>query len=155
MSSLTQTFKPSKQHPKTAMTRARIRLSKIAGVSLQSDMDEVRLIQNGISVVTFDEIKKLGALPTELGWIIKPRTLTHRKNKKEPLTQEESGRWLRAAKTQALALEVFGNQDKASIWLHKPRKKFGDQTAADLIQTEAGAHLVEDTLNQIDSGYFA
>lgn len=77
------------------------------------------------------------------------------RSNKEPLTQEESGRWLRAAKAQALALEVFGDQVKASQWLHKPRKQFEGQTAMGLIQTEAGAQLVEDTLNQIDSGYFA
>ncbi len=150
-----QKFIPENQPQDTAMTRARLRLSTLAGVKIKNVMDEVRLTQEGISVSVYDSIRQLGASPAELAWVIKPRTLTHRKNKKEPLTQEESGRWLRAAKTQALAIEVFGCTDKALTWLHKPRKRFGNQSAAELIQTEAGAQLVEETLNQIDSGYFA
>jgi len=50
---------------------------------------------------------------------------------------------------------VFGNHSKASAWLHKPRKAFNHQNAIDIMRTEPGAKLVEDTLNQIDVGYFA
>ena len=68
---------------------------------------------------------------------------------------EKSARWLRAAKICALAEEVFGKKDKASTWLHKPRKAFDNQSAIIIMQTEPGAKLVEDTLNQIDADYFA
>lgn len=155
MSAVFKTFKPTGLQGQTAMARARVRMSEVTGLEINNAMDEIRLTQQGISVSVYESIKSLGASTAELGWIIKPRTLTHRKDKKESLTQEESGRWLRAAKVQALALEVFGDQDKAAIWLHKPRKQFDNQPASFLIQTEVGAQLVEDTLNQIDSGYFA
>lgn len=156
MSATPQAFIPSQNYEKTAMARARARLGKMTGVCLNTPMDEVRLTQTGVSITIYSEsLKQLGRNSSDLNWVIKPRTLTHRKAKKEPLTQEESGRWLRAAKTQALADEVFGSVEKASIWLHKARKKFGGQSAVELIQTEAGAQLVEDTLNQIDSGYLA
>jgi len=151
----TERFTPTNNSQTTALSRARARLGEIAGVKLVTTLDEVRLTQAGVSVQVFDAIKQLGAVSSELSWIIKPRTLSHRKSKSEPLTQEESGRWLRAAKMQALALEVFGNPDKASAWLHKARRQFGGQNAVSLVQTEAGAQLVQDTLGQIDSGYFA
>lgn len=155
MSSISETFTPSIKSGQTAMIRARARLGSLVGVSINSPMDEVRLTQTGVSVSAFETLKQFGATPTELSWIIKPRTLTHRKSKKEPLTPEESGRWLRAAKIQALAIEVFGDQAKANAWLHKSRQQFGQQSPLDLIKTEAGAVLVEDLLNQIDAGYFA
>lgn len=77
------------------------------------------------------------------------------KARHERLTADETGRWFRAAKVHALASEVFGDEAKAMQWLHKPRKIFADLSAMEVIQTEAGAKLVEEALGQIDSGYFA
>ena len=68
---------------------------------------------------------------------------------------EKSARWLRTTKICALAEEVFGQKNKAFTWLHRPRKGFNNQNAITIMQTEPGAKLVEDTLNQIDAGYFA
>jgi putative toxin-antitoxin system antitoxin component (TIGR02293 family) len=132
-----------------------VAVSNLAGVPLKTSLDEVRLTQHGIAPEAIELLKQLGASSSELHWIIKPRTLAHRKSKKEDLTQEETGRWLRAAKVQALALEVFGDKEKAFAWLQGHRRNFGNQSAQVLIQSEAGAQLVEDTLNQIDAGYFA
>lgn len=155
MSATAPVFKPSPIPQRTASWRAMVKVGKIAGVTLKTPLDEVRLTQQGIPPVALESLKQFGASSTELHWIIKPRTLAHRKTKRESLTPEETGRWLRAAKVQMLALEVFGDQQKAIAWLHKARKRFGDQTAMAIMQSEVGAQLVEDTLNQIDAGYFA
>lgn len=146
-------FTPSIKPKKTAHRRAMIAVGKLAGVSLESSMDEVRLTQNGVACEAIDRLKDLGTPNTTLRWIIKPRTLSTRKNNQKHLTPDETERWLRVAKIQALALEVFEGQEKANSWLQKPKRKFGDHSASVLIQCEAGAQLVEDTLNQIDSGY--
>lgn len=79
-----------------------------------------------------DALIKRGYSAGELSWVIKPRTLSHRRQKHERLSSEETGRWL-----------------------HKTRKLFDGLNAIEMIQTEAGARLVEDALNQIDAGYFA
>lgn len=155
MSATASVFTPSTDRRHTASVRALAAVSELAGVSLKTPLDEVRLTQRGIAAAAFDSLKKFGVSAAELQWIIKPRTLAHRKSKAESLTQEETGRWLRAAKVQALALEVFGDQQKAITWLHKPRQRFADQSAMQILQSEAGAQLVEDMLNQIDAGYFA
>lgn len=154
MSASAPIFKPAATQ-NTAWSRAMITVGTIAETPLNGPLDEVRLTRCGIKPGVMDALKQLGASATELNWIIKPRTLTHRKAKNEKLTPEETGRWLRAAKVQALADEVFGNKEKAVGWLHKPRKRFDNQSAMTLIQSEAGAQLVEETLNQIDAGYFA
>tara|TARA_R110002050_G_scaffold17413_15_gene51796 strand:+ start:823 stop:1278 length:456 start_codon:yes stop_codon:yes gene_type:complete len=49
---------------------------------------------------------------------------------------------------------VFGSPEIASRWLNKPRKKFKDRSAIDLALTEAGAKVVAEELERIDSGYF-
>lgn len=155
MSATASVFTPTADPTCTASVRALAAVGKLVGVSLKTPLDEIKLTQRGIAAVAFDSLKKFGATASELHWIIKPRTLAHRKSKAECLTQEETGRWLRAAKAQALALEVFGDQEKAVAWLHMPRQRFADQSAMEILQSEAGAQLVEDTLNQIDAGYFA
>jgi putative toxin-antitoxin system antitoxin component (TIGR02293 family) len=155
MSTSAPIFKPSQSTTPTASMRAMVAVSKIAGVSLKTPLDEVQLTQRGIAPVALDSLKQLGVATADLQWIIKPRTLAHRKNKSESLTPAETGRWLRAAKVQALAQEVFVDQNKALKWLHKTRAIFGGQSAIVIMQSEAGAQLVEDTLNQIDAGYFA
>lgn len=148
-------YKPGLEEQETALARAMRRVSEITGMPIQGTLDEIRLIQTGVQPVLLESLRQFGFSQSESHWIIKPRTLAHRKSRKELLTQEETGRWLRAIKILALAIEVFGNQDKASEWLRKSRSRFGGHSALDIMQNEPGAQLVEETLNQIDSGYFA
>ncbi len=155
MSNPESVYKPSQPVPPTAFVRAMILVGKAVNTELKNPVDEVRLTQRGIRPIAVNALKDWGATASELGWIIKPRTLAHRKAKLENLTPEETGRWLRVAKAQALAFEVFGNPQKGSAWLHKVNQPFEGQTAMDLLKTEAGAQLVMDTLNELDAGYFA
>ena len=155
MSSIAEAYTPYSANQQTASARAMMAVAELAGTSLKTALDEVRLTQRGLSPSAMDKIKKLGVAAGDLHWIIKPRTLAHRKSKKELLTPDETGRWLRAAKVQALALEVFGDQHKALNWLNKPRQRFGNQPAIEMVKSEPGAQLVEETLNQLDAGYFA
>jgi putative toxin-antitoxin system antitoxin component (TIGR02293 family) len=148
-------FEPTIDPQPSAYNRALLRVSEMAKGNIRNQLDEIALTQAGIMPTAVEKLAKSIVTINELSWVIARRTLTHRKNKGEKLTPEESGRWLRAAKICALAEEVFGDKEKASTWLHKPRKAFNAQNAIAIMQTEAGARLVEDTLNQIDAGYFA
>lgn len=148
-------FKPTVGPKSTAYNRALVRVGKMASKTIKGPLDEIALTQKGVKPAAVENLAKSIVSINELGWVIARRTLTHRKNKGERLTPEESGRWLRAAKAYALAEEVFGAKEKASAWLHKPRKAFNDQSAITIMQSEPGAKLVENTLNQIDAGYIA
>lgn len=148
-------FKPTVRPQTSAYSRVLIRVSEMVKGNIKNQFDEIALTQTGVKPAAVEVLAKSIVTINELSWVIARRTLTHRKNKGERLTPEESGRWLRAAKICALAEEVFGNQDKASTWLHKSRKSFANQSAITIMQTESGAKLVEDALNQIDAGYFA
>lgn len=70
------------------------------------------------------------------------------------LTIAESGRALRLERISAMADRVFGNHEKAQRWLRKPSRVL-NQVPIDLLQSEAGATLVEDELNHIAYGIVA
>ena len=148
-------FTPKAKHTKSASTRALIQVGAILNISIKTPVDMVKVTRNGIAPDAVDALVERGFTRSEISWIVPARTLTHRRQKKERLTADESGRWLRAAKLRALAEVVLGDEAKAIQWLHKPRKSFDNLSAMELMQTEAGAQLVEEFLGQLDSGYFA
>lgn len=57
---------------------------------------------------------------------------------------------LRIARVSALAVKVFGNQDRATRWLRRPRREFGGISPLEMMETEAAARQVEALLQQID-----
>jgi hypothetical protein len=71
------------------------------------------------------------------------------------LTQTEIDRANRLARIVELSERVFGDAEKSSRWLKKPRAKLSGQTPLALIATDAGAAVVEEMLHRIDHGMFA
>ena len=126
---------------------------KAIGVAVNTDADMTKAVEHGFSVRTLDALKDRGVTDKEIGdLIIKPRTLSHRKAGSGRLTVEESDRAARVARVIALAESTFANQDKAHRWLHKNLVSLDDRRPIDLIQTTAGARLVEDILAKIAWG---
>lgn len=142
------------QYP-TAYTRVLIRVGKMANWEIRDGLDEIALTQKGIDAIAMEALVGSVLSADDLNWIVEYRTWIRRKEKCERLTPDESGRWLRAAKIVVLAEEVFGDTAKASRWLHKPHRAFNNQNAIEIMRTESGAALIEENLNQVDSGYLA
>ena len=86
--------------------------------------------------------------------MIPPRTLKHRRQRKEPLSPEESDRLARVAKMYELAVKVYGNREDGREWLLHPMSRYEGEHRS-LLQTEAGERLCEEFLYQIDEGVFA
>jgi putative toxin-antitoxin system antitoxin component (TIGR02293 family) len=145
-------FTPEKAS-KGVSARVMARVGSILHIGLKTPLDVVRVSREGIVTSAVDLLVDQGFNRRDLAWIIPLRTLTHRREKGQKLTTDETERWLRAAKISALAQEVLG-ADKAMAWLNKPRKVFDGLSAMELIKTEPGASLVEETLIQLDEGYF-
>jgi putative toxin-antitoxin system antitoxin component (TIGR02293 family) len=145
-------FTPEKAS-KGVSARVMARVGSILHIGLKTPLDVVRVSREGIVTSAVDLLVDQGFNRRDLDWIIPLRTLTHRREKGQKLTTDETERWLRAAKISALAQEVLG-ADKAMAWLNKPRKVFDGLSAMELIKTEPGASLVEETLIQLDEGYF-
>ena len=115
----------------------------------------VALHREGVVPELVDVLIDRGFTRRELDWIVPARTLAYRRRKKERLKPGETARFLRAVKILATAETVFGNREKALLWLRKPRGTFGGTSAMELMRTEAGGQLVEEALGQVDEGFFA
>ena len=87
--------------------------------------------------------------------VVPKRTLARRVAHDEPLTIEETDKTLRLARVDQLASRVFGDDQKASRWLRKPKTALGGKSPLSYLATEAGARAVEEMLNRIDHGLFA
>lgn len=123
------------------------------GFRIVSDADMARAVERGFSVKAIAALGKTGVSDEEIGdLIIKPRTLSHRKEKRQRLTVEESDRAARVARVMALAGKTFANEDKADRWLHKNLNALDGRRPIDLVRTAAGARIVEDILARIAWG---
>ncbi len=155
MSSHAMIFKPSQAHREGPGVQAMVLIGKLLDLPIRSALDMARIARSGVAANAVDILIDQGFTRGETGWIVAPRTLTHRRRKNEPLSPEETGRLLRAAKLHAMAGIVLGDEERARRWLHKPRATFGGVSAMEMMQTEYGGQVVEETLGQLDAGYFA
>lgn len=121
----------------------------------KAERDLPEIVASRVAPESIDRLVDAGIPSRHLEFIIPPRTLSHRKNRGERLTLDESDRALRAARLLALADTVFGDHIKALVWLGAPASLFAGKSAFELMISEAGARLVEDALLRVDEGYFA
>jgi putative toxin-antitoxin system antitoxin component (TIGR02293 family) len=127
-------------------------IAEIMGGHKGDSPDE--LIREGVPLEALDRLAQLGVDTTQLG-IIKPRTLSHRRDRGEPLSPAEGDRLYRAGKIILLAEEVFGSREKAAKWLQKPRKALGGLTALEAVVTTPGYEAAEELLEQLRHGFAA
>ena len=103
-----------------------------------------------------DDLRKLGFSNEELFRIVAPRrTLARRKEKGEPLSSVESDRALRLERIAEHAERVFGSGEKAQRWLRSEIIALEGARPIDLLQSETGAHIVEEELIRIEFGMLA
>lgn len=54
---------------------------------------------------------------------------------------------------EKLAIEVFGNAEKARKWLRKPMRRFAGKSPLEAAQEERNARIIRDLLHSLDNGY--
>ena len=123
------------------------------GIEVATEFDMARAVELGFSVRTIEALRRRSVSGKEISQlIIKPNTLSHRKQTGKKLTVDESDRASRVARVLALAEKTFANEGKAARWLHKDLKSFDGRRPIDLIRTTAGNRIVEDLLGKIAWG---
>lgn len=141
-----------------------VQMNEIAewlGTQPASEYDLAQIVRRGLSLQTQAAFLSHGLTKEEFHSIVIPhRTFRHRierlnKGLQEVLNPEESDKAVRAARILALAERVFANREKALSWMRKAKNRFQGETPMEMLQTEAGARLVEEMLIQIDEGMFA
>lgn len=130
---------------------------EVIGQEVRSELELANVVRLGFWPAVTEKLFDGGVLTkTDMERLVMPRrTLNHRIKKGERLTRDESDRVARVARIVAMAEETFGNRDKASSWLHKPKRGFDGQTPIDLLDTAEGARVVEDRLFRIAHGLAA
>lgn len=113
-----------------------------------------REIERGLPLSTLEQFSAYSGIPIKnlLEVVIPPRTLKHRRQKKEPLSIEESDRLARVAKIYELAVKVYGSREEGKEWMIRPKRRFDEKTPMTMLRTEAGEEAVEEFLVQIDEG---
>jgi putative toxin-antitoxin system antitoxin component (TIGR02293 family) len=133
------------------------RLSGKLGVArIRSDRDLANLVENRLPATVIKLLVLGGLSDAEVYQLILPRrTLAHRVAKHQSLSREESDKAVRVARITALAEQVFGESERAWRWLRKPKRNFDGKMPIEMLGSEAGARLVEESVQQIDHGIFA
>jgi putative toxin-antitoxin system antitoxin component (TIGR02293 family) len=130
-------------------------ISEYIGVTPKSEFDLARIVEDGLPIDSLSLLKEKGLTFSEVSqMVISPRTLKHRKARGEHLSHEETDRMVRVARIVALAENVFGNLDKALLWLRSPDDRIGDRNPLSMLHTESGGRLVENMLWQLDEGVY-
>lgn len=116
-----------------------------------------RDIERGLPLNAIDEFSAYSGIPVKqlLEVVIPPRTLKHRRQRKEPLNIDESDRLARVAKMFELAVTVYGDREDGTNWLLHPKDRFQGKSPLAMLRSEAGERAVEEFLYQIDEGVFA
>lgn len=116
-----------------------------------------RDIERGLPLTVIDEFSAYSGIPVKqlLEVVIPPRTLKHRRQRKEPLNIDESDRLARVAKMYELAVKVYGDREDGRDWLISHMRRFQGKTALSMLRSEAGEQAVQEFLIQIDEGFFA
>lgn len=131
-------------------------LEELTGEKSKSDFGLAEVVEHGLPTSRLELLKEHGLTFTEISEIvISPRTLKHRKARKERLSDEETDRLVRVARIIELANTVFANPEKALQWLRTESDRMGGRRPLSMLRTDAGGRLVEHRLWQIDEGVFA
>jgi len=122
--------------------------------TLQLDLSHV---ESGVPIATMSDFATSSGLPMKdlYDVVIPARTLKHRRERKQPLSRDESDKLARLVRVFDHTVKVFGDLELARKWLNKSKKRFAGRTPLDMLQTDVGARMVEELLGQIDYGMFA
>ena len=113
-------------------------------------------IERGIPLSMLDEFSAYSGIAVKelLEVVIPPRTLKHRRQKKEPLSVIEADRLARVARMYELAVKVYGDREDGRKWLCGRKRRFDGRTALSMLGTQIGEHAVAEALIQLDEGMF-
>jgi putative toxin-antitoxin system antitoxin component (TIGR02293 family) len=81
------------------------------------------------------------------------RTMQRKQVFSERLSPAASDRLSRIDRIYTLAVEVFGDAERAAQWLKRPSRALAGEAPLKLLDTDAGTHRVERELRQIQYGF--
>ena len=127
------------------------------GVSrIRSDEDLAVLVEQRLPATAIRSLVRGGLSAAEVYQLVVPRrTLAHRIAKRQPLSRDESDNAVRVARIATMAERAFRDAGKAWRWLRKPKRRFEGKAPMEMLATETGARLVEETILPFEYGMMA
>jgi putative toxin-antitoxin system antitoxin component (TIGR02293 family) len=130
-------------------------ITALLGVAPASGIDLAEIVEKGLPLEHVQRLREAGLTFTEVSdLVIAPRTLKHRRSRGEALSPDETDRALRVARSVSLAETIFGNREKALLWLRGSDDRLNGRSPLSMLRTESGGRLVEEMLWQIDEGVY-
>ncbi|MBA2670623.1 MAG: DUF2384 domain-containing protein [Gemmatimonadetes bacterium] len=128
----------------------------VLGGVIASPLEWIEALEKGLPIEAIEAAVERGILTRDEAeeFVIPRRTLSHRKQKGQRLTLEESDKLGRITRLTARAAETFGSPEDAVAWLREPNGALAGQAPLDLLRTGEGAVLVEQILTRIDHGVY-
>jgi putative toxin-antitoxin system antitoxin component (TIGR02293 family) len=129
--------------------------------TVENPLDAHELLREGLPAKALTAlIDHVGILRSAAGFEkavgMSQRTLHRRKDDADrPLSTEQSGRTWKFAEIVAKAISVFGSQEEAEAWLLRPATGLNQRSPLELLETTAGAELVEEHLGRMEYGVYA
>lgn len=120
-------------------------------------IDTRNAVRQGLPYSVFESVAtQLDMAPQQITQVlgIPLRTLARRKTEHR-FTPQESDRLYRLSRTIEQATEVLGSAEKARRWLKSPNRALGGEVPFDLLDTDIGAHQVEEVLVRLNHGIFS
>lgn len=119
------------------------------------DMNLMHKIQEGLPTAFAESLIKRKTLSRqELFTFIPPRTWA-RRLKENRLNPEESERLVMIERLIDFATAVFGDKEKAHLWLRTPNSSLENESPFDLIYNETGRRMIETILGRIQHGIYS
>jgi len=84
---------------------------------------------------------------------ISERTLQRKHTPAARLSPAASDRLARIDRIYRLAVDVFGSEEQAALWLKRPSRALAKEKPLGLLDTDAGTQQVERELRQIQYGF--
>ncbi|WP_419418541.1 antitoxin Xre/MbcA/ParS toxin-binding domain-containing protein [Legionella sp. D16C41] len=125
--------------------------------ALKDPLKEIALIRNGALPDAFEDILKPKSFVMKdvLNRLnISAPTYKTKKREKKLLDSSATEKLLRLISTIQLASKIIGDPE-AKNWLYREIDSLGGRAPIDLLDTEAGHKLVEQTLQQIKHGIYS
>jgi putative toxin-antitoxin system antitoxin component (TIGR02293 family) len=84
---------------------------------------------------------------------VSERTLQRKQVQAGRLSPAASDRLSRIDRIYTLAVDVFGDGEKAALWMKRPSRALANELPLELLDTDAGTQRVEQELRQIQFGF--
>ena len=119
----------------------------LADNNRQMAHNAIGAIRKGLPAGRLDKMAQLRILG------VSPRTLQRKRVHAERLSPAASDRLSRVDRIYTLAVDVFGDGQKAAAWLKRPSRALASELPLKLLDTDAGTQQVEQELRQIQHGF--